>query len=119
IAPLSLSPSESLGLPMVESMACGCPVICARRASLPEVAGDAALFVDPDRPQEIAEAIWRLATLPNIRNAWVERGIEHARQFDWHETARVTRDALTAAATGRPIARRDARVAVGDVRAGA
>ena len=47
----------------------------------------------------------------------LERGLTHARQFDWHETARVTRDALTAAATGRPIARRDARVEVGDVRA--
>jgi glycosyltransferase involved in cell wall biosynthesis len=117
-ASLSLSPSESWGLPMVESMACGCPVVCARRSSLPEVAGDAALFVDPDRPQEVAEAIWRLATLPNIRDAWVERGIEHARQFDWHETARITRDTLIAAATGRAIAPRDTRLEVGNVRAG-
>jgi glycosyltransferase involved in cell wall biosynthesis len=88
---------------MIESMACGCPVIAARRSTTPEAAVDAALYVDPDRPQEIAEAIWRLATLPNVRDAWVARGLEHARQFDWHETARITRDALLAVAQGRPV----------------
>jgi glycosyltransferase involved in cell wall biosynthesis len=102
VASLSLSSCESFGLPIVESMACGCPVICARRSSLPEVAGEAALFVDPDRPQEVAEAIWRLSTLPNVREAWVEAGIERARQFDWRETARITRDVLVAVAEGRP-----------------
>jgi glycosyltransferase involved in cell wall biosynthesis len=102
-ASLSPSPGDSAGIPMIESMACGCPVIAARRSTTPEVAGEAALYVDPDRPQEIAEAIWRLATLPNIRDAWVARGLEHARQFDWHETARITRDALLAAGHGRPL----------------
>jgi glycosyltransferase involved in cell wall biosynthesis len=101
-ASLSLSACESSGLPIVESMACGCPVICARRSSLPEVAGEAALYVDPDRPQEVAEAIWRLATLPNVRDAWVEAGLQRAREFDWRETARITRDVLTAVAEGRP-----------------
>jgi glycosyltransferase involved in cell wall biosynthesis len=100
-ASLSLSSCESFGLPIIESMACGCPVICARRSWLPEVAGQAALFVDPDRPQDVAEAIWRLVTLPNVRDAWVERGLERARQFDWHETARITRTVLIAVAEGR------------------
>lgn len=103
-ASLSLSSCESFGLPVIESMACGCPVICARRSSLPEVAGEAALFVDPDRPQEVAEAIWRLVTLPNVRDAWAERGLAHARRFDWRETARITRDVLLAAAQGQPLA---------------
>jgi glycosyltransferase involved in cell wall biosynthesis len=101
-ASLSLSACEPSGLPVVESMACGCPVICARRAALPEVAGDAALYVDPDRPQEVAEAIWRLTTLPNVREAWVEAGFQRAREFDWRETARITRDVLLAVAEGRP-----------------
>jgi glycosyltransferase involved in cell wall biosynthesis len=119
IASLSLSSCESFGLPIVESMACGCPVICARRSSLPEVAGEAALFVDPDRPQEVAEAIWRLSTLPNVREAWVEAGMERARQFDWRETARITRDVLVAVAEGRPPreaagARQPMRVEIGD-----
>lgn len=119
IASLSLSSCESFGLPIVESMACGCPVICARRSSLPEVAGEAALFVDPDRPQEVAEAIWRLSTLPNVREAWVEAGIERARQFDWRETARITRDVLCAVAEGRVpreavMARRPPPVEIGD-----
>jgi alpha-1,3-rhamnosyl/mannosyltransferase len=104
-ATASLSPAaaEAGSVTMIESMACGCPVICTRRATTPELAGDAALYVDPDRPQEIAEAIWRLATLPNVRDAWVARGRAHAGQFDWHATARVTRDALLAVAQGRPL----------------
>jgi glycosyltransferase involved in cell wall biosynthesis len=102
-ASLSLSSSESSGLPIIEAMACGCPVVCARRSSMPEVAGDAALFVDPDRPHEVAEAIWRLSTLPNVRDAWVETGLQRARQFDWRETARITRDVLLAVAEGRPV----------------
>ncbi len=102
-ATLSLSSCEASGLSLVEAMACGCPVICARRSSLPEVAGDAALFVDPDRPQEVAEAIWRLSTLPNVREAWVEAALRRAEQFDWQETARLTRDVLIAVAQGRPL----------------
>jgi glycosyltransferase involved in cell wall biosynthesis len=102
-ASLSLSSGDPSCVPMIESMACGCPVICARRSLGPEGVGDATLFVDPDRPQEVAEAIWRLATLSNIRDAWVARGLEHARQFDWHETARLTRDVLGAVAQGRPL----------------
>jgi glycosyltransferase involved in cell wall biosynthesis len=102
-ASLSLSAGESSGLPIIEAMACGCPVVCARRSSMPEVAGDAALFVDPDRPHEVAEAIWRLSTLPNVRDAWVETGLQRARQFDWRETARITRDVLLAVAEGKPV----------------
>jgi glycosyltransferase involved in cell wall biosynthesis len=87
-------------------MACGCPVICARRNAPPDVAGQAALFVDPDHSSEVAEAIWRLVTLPNVREAWADRGIERARQFDWHETARITRDVLCAVAERRPVGER-------------
>jgi glycosyltransferase involved in cell wall biosynthesis len=117
VASLSPSPGEAAGVPMIESMACGCPVIYARRSARPELAGEAALYVDPDRPQEIAEAIWRLATLPNVRDLWVARGLEHARQFDWHETARITRDALLSAAHGRPLPTRPEANAQGIVEA--
>lgn len=103
IASISLSSGDCSSVPLLESMACGCPVICARRSLAPAGVGEAALFVDPDRPQEVAEAIWRLTTLPNIREAWVECSLAHARQFDWHETARITRDVLAAVAQGRPV----------------
>ncbi len=72
---------EPFGLTALEAMACGAALIATRRGGLPEVAGDAALYVDPDEPAGLAEAIIRLARDPDLRARMVEAGRARARQF--------------------------------------
>lgn len=75
---------EGFGLPPIEAMACGCPVISSGAGSLEEVTGDAALRVDPGNVDSIAEAMERLAAwTAEERRQWVERGIAHAGCFAW------------------------------------
>jgi glycosyltransferase involved in cell wall biosynthesis len=81
---------EGFGLPVLEAMQRGVPVACSNRTSLPEVAGDAALMFDPDKPEEIAAAIERLLTDPDEAERLRAAGYERARQFTWDETARLT-----------------------------
>jgi glycosyltransferase involved in cell wall biosynthesis len=81
---------EGFGLPPLEAMACGTPAIVANTSSLPEVVGDAALLVSPDDPQELAAAIQRILTEPDLAAALRERGLARARQYTWERTARET-----------------------------
>ncbi len=81
---------EGFGLPVLEAMACGTPVVIADRASLPEIAGEAALRVDPDDPASIAGAIERALHDRDCRESLVARGFEQVRQFSWRRTAEQT-----------------------------
>ena len=81
---------EGFGLPVLEAMACGTPVVCGNRSSLPEVAGDAALLVDPDRPEELAQALVRVLTDTGLRACLKEKGLFRARTFTWARTAEQT-----------------------------
>jgi len=81
---------EGFGLPVLEAMACGTPVLTSQLSCLPEIAGDAALFVNPLSVDTIAEGMWRLATDAELREVLRERGIERARSFTWSEAARRT-----------------------------
>jgi len=81
---------EGFGLPVLEAMACGTAVITSRTTSLPEVAGDAALLVDPGSAEEIAEAMRSLLARPPLRDEYVRRGLARARLFPWERTARDT-----------------------------
>jgi O-antigen biosynthesis alpha-1,3-rhamnosyltransferase len=83
---------EGFGLPVLEAMSCGCPVICSRAASLPEVAGDAALFFNPHAPQDLAQAIEQLLGNDQLRRSFAERGLQRARAFSWDKTAEKTLD---------------------------
>lgn len=74
---------EGFGLPVVEAMSCGTPVITSTTTSLPEVAGDAALLVDPLSTYAIASAMTRLLDEPLLRQDLAVRGVEQARQFSW------------------------------------
>ncbi|MFN2453483.1 MAG: glycosyltransferase family 4 protein [Pyrinomonadaceae bacterium] len=81
---------EGFGLPALEAMQCGAPVIAGNRTSLPEVIGDAGLLVDPLSRQEIANALARLIDDRELREKLRRRGLERAKIFNWRETARLT-----------------------------
>ena len=81
---------EGFGLPPLEAMKCGAPVIAGNRTSLPEVVGDAGLLVDPFNIDAIASAIEKLITDSNFRSELRVKGLERARIFNWRETARQT-----------------------------
>jgi len=78
---------EGFGLPVLEAMACGVPVVCSRSSSLPEVAGDAALLVDPLISDEITQAISRVLEDENLREEMVSRGLVQATRFTWERSA--------------------------------
>ena len=79
---------EGFGAPPLEAMACGCPVASSTRGSLAEVVGDAALHLDPESVEEIADAIARVATDDRLRERLRELGLERARTFTWERAAR-------------------------------
>ncbi len=79
---------EGFGLPVLEAMACGVPVVCSNGSSLPEVAGEAALLVDPHDEQGLAEALRRVLEDEELRQEMVARGLEQAARFTWERAAR-------------------------------
>jgi glycosyltransferase involved in cell wall biosynthesis len=81
---------EGFGLPPVEAMACGCPVICSGRGSLEEVVGNAAKIIDPENPGSMAEALQQLFASPDYRADLARLGLERARHFSWEQAARDT-----------------------------
>ena len=83
---------EGFGFPVLEAMACATPVVTSTISSMPEVAGDAALLVDPYSVDAIAEALGRLLSDSELRETLVRRGIEQAAQFTWGRTARHLRE---------------------------
>ena len=90
IALVFVSLYEGFGLPALEAMACGTPVIAANVSSLPEVVGDAALLVSPHDIEEIAAAMGRLVCDAELRQDLRGRGLARARQFSWERAARET-----------------------------
>lgn len=83
---------EGFGLPVLEAMTHGCPVITSRTSSLPEVAGDAARYVDPNNVEAMAEALCEVALDETLRAAMRERGLEQSRKFSWATAATQTLD---------------------------
>lgn len=78
---------EGFGLPPLEAMTCGCPVIVSNRASMPEVCGDAALYCDPHDPATITRAIRKLLDSKNLVEELTLAGKQHSRQFLWRDAA--------------------------------
>jgi glycosyltransferase involved in cell wall biosynthesis len=82
--------NEGFGLPALEAMACGTPVVASTRGSYPEVVGEAGILVDPERPEDIAAGILRLWQEPELRQILVAKGRRRAEGFSWRRTAEST-----------------------------
>lgn len=78
---------EGFGIPILEAMACGCPVITAQSSSLPEISGNAALYVNPFDVEDISSAIFKLLDNDGLRKILIERGFENIKRFNWEQTA--------------------------------
>ena len=96
LAELFVFPSlyEGFGIPLLEAMACGCPVVTSSTGSAPEVAGGAALLVDPLDVEAIAAGMARALGDPGLRADLARRGLERARAFSWERCAREVLDVL-------------------------
>jgi glycosyltransferase involved in cell wall biosynthesis len=81
---------EGFGLPPLEAMACGTPVVSSDRPAMPEVLGDAALYAPPDRPDAIADALARVLTDAGLRDDLRARGLARAAGYSWERAARET-----------------------------
>jgi glycosyltransferase involved in cell wall biosynthesis len=81
---------EGFGLPVLEAMTLGTPVVCSDNSSLPEVAGDAAIMIDANDAMQIAEGIFKVIDQRDFRQQMIQRGYDRAQQFSWRYTAQET-----------------------------
>ena len=81
---------EGFGLPPLEAMACGCPVVASNATSIPEVVGDAGILIDPHNIEKMAEAIYKVLINDNLRKDLIRKGFERVKQFSWEKTAKET-----------------------------
>ena len=95
-AEMVLYPSfiEGFGFPVLEAMSCGTPVITSNISSLPEVAGDAAILVDPNNPSEIVQAMKNVSENQTLRAELIKKGYEQIKKFSWQKTAKEYLDIL-------------------------
>jgi len=92
---------EGFGIPAVEAMSAGVPVVVSNRGALPEVVGDAGLFIDPDDVESLVAALDRILADADLRASCARRGLDRARQFTWAQTARDVRRAYEDAVLAR------------------
>lgn len=86
---------EGFGLPVLEAMACGCPTVISNRASLPEIAGKAAITLyDPDDPLQLGKILWKLIQNQKQRKQMKQEGLKRAALFNWRHTATLTYQAF-------------------------
>jgi len=81
---------EGFGIPVLESFACGCPLVCSNTSSLPEIAGKAAEYFDPDSEASIESAVRKVLDSTELREAMIGRGKEQLKKFSWEKTAEQT-----------------------------
>jgi glycosyltransferase involved in cell wall biosynthesis len=93
--------AEGFGMPALEAMTCGVPVIAANRSALPEVVGSAGRLIDPENPEELADVLYHVLTDDGLRTRMRDAGIEQARRFRWKDAAAGAREAWALAAEER------------------
>lgn len=86
-AMIYLSAYEGFGLPIIEAMAAGCPVLSSNKSSLPEVVGEAGIIIDPSNVQEIVNKTYTLLTDKNLRERYINKGLIRAKNFSWEKVA--------------------------------
>ena len=91
---------EGFGMPLLEAMQSGCPVIASRVSALPEVVGDAGLLIDPGNPEALSRAMLRLIAEPGLKAKLREAGLTRARRFSWEDSARKTLEVFEAVVRG-------------------
>ncbi len=96
-----VSSHEGFGLPLVEAMRSGVPVLTAQVSSLPEVCGSAGIIVDPERPQQISLALQQILEDEDLRNDLITRGLTRAKYFSWEITAAATLKVLESVADNK------------------
>lgn len=92
---------EGFGLPILEAMSCGCPVVTTKEGSMPEVAGNAAYYVNPYDINDIANGIGEVFFSQKLQNELSQKGLKQTRKFSWKETARKTTSVYEKVATKR------------------
>jgi glycosyltransferase involved in cell wall biosynthesis len=85
---------EGFGIPLVEAMMAGTPILCGNKTSLPEVAGEAALYVDPFSVEEITAGLVKMDTDETLRNQLIQNGFEQSKKFNWDFTAQICWDTI-------------------------
>jgi glycosyltransferase involved in cell wall biosynthesis len=98
---VTVSLSEGFGLPPLEAMACGTPVIASKTSSLPEVVGDAGILVDPNDTEQIAEALLRVIKDSELRADLSQKALKRAALFSWDKTAKQTLEVLQTVVKGK------------------
>jgi len=89
---------EGFGLPPLEAMACGCPVVTSNSSSLPEVIGEAGIMVNPNDTESLAQAMRQVLTDSKLRDDMIRKGLEQAKRFSWKKTAEQTQEVYNKAA---------------------
>jgi glycosyltransferase involved in cell wall biosynthesis len=89
---------EGFGLPVLDAMVAGIPVVASDTSSLPEVIGDAGILVNPFDPSVISHAIFSILSNENLRKHLIQRGFERVKRFSWEKTAQETLKVLTSVA---------------------
>lgn len=78
---------EGFGLPILEAQASGVPVVASNNSSIPEVAGDSAILVNPKKPEQIADAAWKIISDEKIKRDLIDKGLENVKRFSWEKCA--------------------------------
>ncbi len=91
---------EGFGLPLLEAMHYGIPIVASNKSSIPEVAGDAAIYVDPNNPEQLADVIYEVISNSELRKKMISRGYARVKEFSWEKTARLTLEAYEEAVSG-------------------
>jgi glycosyltransferase involved in cell wall biosynthesis len=86
---------EGFGLTVLEAMSCGTPVVTSKVGALPEIAGEAALYVDPKQPEDIARGLERILRMPDLRQDQVQKGFLQSGKYTWEKTTKIVNDVMS------------------------